>query len=107
MRTPLVGPLPTYGPWSAVGLPRGQFFAILAIAVGCFVLLGGPVWRDVHGDHFARIAVSYAVIVPLVAVAFRHRRPFPVGLAVAAIAIIALAKLVVTAVLLGLVALAH
>jgi len=106
MRTPLVGPLPTHGPWTAVGLPRGQFVAILVIAVACFVVIGGPVWRDPHGDHFVRITLSYAVIVPLVGLAFRHQRPFPVGQAVAAIATIALVKLVVTALLLGLVALA-
>ena len=106
MQSPLVGPVPTRGPWTAVGLPRGRFLAILAVSIAGFVLIGGPVWRDPHGDHFMRIALSYAVIVPLVLLAFRRRRPFPVGLAVAAIAMLALAKLVVTAVLLALVALA-
>jgi hypothetical protein len=105
MRTPLVGPLPVRGPWTAVGLSRGQFLAILAVAIAAFVLIGGPVWRDVHGDHFARIALSYAVIVPLVGLALRRQRPFPVGQAVAAIATIALVKLVATAVGLGLLAL--
>ena len=106
MRTPLVGPLPTEGLWTAVGLRRGTFLGILAVAVGCFVLVGGPVWRDPHGDHFARITLSYAVIVPLVGLAFRRHRPFPIGQATAAIALIALVKLVVTAVLLALVTLA-
>jgi hypothetical protein len=106
MRTPLVGPFPTVGLWTAVGLPRGAFLAILAIAVACFVGIGGPVWRHPHGDHFARIALSYAVIVPLVAFAFRRRRPFPFGQATAAVAMIALVKLVVTAVLLALIAMA-
>ena len=106
MSTPLIGPFPTRGPWTAVGLPRGQFLAILAIALAGFVLIGGPVWRDPHGDHFTRIALSYAVIVPLVLLAFRRRRPFPVGLVIAAIATLSLVKLVMTAVLLALVALA-
>jgi hypothetical protein len=85
---------------------HGPFFAILGIAVLSFVVIGGPVWRDPHGDHFARIALSYAVIVPLVGLAFRRRRPFPTGQALAAIAVIALVKLVVTAALLAVVALA-
>lgn len=105
MRTPLVGPLPTEGVWTAVGLPRGQFLAILAAAVLAFIAIGGPVWRDPHGDHFLRISLSYAVIVPLVALAFRRRRPFPLGQAVAAVAVIALVKLVATAVLLAALAL--
>ena len=102
----LVGPLPTRGPWSAVGLSRGWFLATLAIATGCFLLIGGPVWRNPHGDHFLRIVLSYAIIVPLVALAFVRRRPFPVGSVLAAIAVIALVKLVVTAGLLGAIALA-
>jgi len=87
-------------------MPRGWFLAILALAVACFMAIGGPVWRNPHGDHFTRITLSYAVIVPLVAVAFRHRRPFPIGAACAAIAMIALVKLVLTAVLLALVTMA-
>ncbi len=106
MSTPLIGPLPTRGLWTAVGLSRGPFLGILAVAVACFVLVGGPVWRDPHGDHFVRIALSYAVIVPLVVLAFRGRRPFPVGCATAAVLTIALVKLVVTALLLAVVALA-
>ena len=105
MRTPLVGPLPVRGPWTAVGLSRGPFLAILAVSIVAFVLIGGPVWRDVRGDHFERIALSYALIVPLVGLALRHRRPFPLGQAVAAIATIALVKLVATAVLLAVLAL--
>lgn len=89
-----------------MGLPRGRFLAILAISVAAFVVVGGPVWRDPHGDHVARIALSYAVIVPLVGLAFARRRPFPLGLALAAMAVIALIKLVLTAALLGLVVLA-
>jgi hypothetical protein len=105
MRTPLVGPLPVRGPWTAVGLSRGQFLAILTVAILAFAFIGGPVWRDVRGDHFARIVLSYAAIVPLVGLALRDRRPFPLGQAVAAVATIALVKLVATAVLLGVLAL--
>ncbi len=100
VRPPLVGPLPTHGLWTAVGLTRGQFFAILGVAVGCFVLLGGPVWVHPRGEHLARIALSYAVIPPAVAWALRRQRPFPVGRAVAASALIALVKLVATTLLL-------
>jgi hypothetical protein len=101
-----IGPLPTRGPWTAVGLPRGSFLAILVLSVAAFALIGGPVWRDVHGDHFARIALSYALIVPLVGIAFRRVRPFPLGTAFAAVVLIALVKLVVTAALLALLAIA-
>jgi hypothetical protein len=98
--------MPTRGPWTGVGLSRGWFFATLAIATGCFLMIGGPVWRDPHGDHFLRIVLSYAIIVPLVALAFARRRPFPIGSVLAAIGVIALVKLVLTAGLLGVIALA-
>jgi hypothetical protein len=101
-----VGPLPTRGPWTAVGLDRGWFFGILVIAVAGFAFIGGPVWRHPHADHFVRIALSYAVIVPLVGIAYGRRRPFPFGPALAAIGIIALVKLVITAALLAAIAMA-
>ena len=101
-----VGPLPTNGLWTAVGLRRGPFLAILAMAIACFAVIGGPVWRNPHGDHFVRITLSYAVIVPLVLIAFARRRPFPIGQAIAAIAVIGLVKLVTTAALLAVVTLA-
>ena len=101
MRTPLFGPLPTLGVWTAVGLTRGQFFAILGFSVACFALVGGPVWEHARGAHFVRITVSYGVILPAVALALSRERPFPTGRVFAASALIALAKLVVTALLLA------
>ena len=106
MRSALVGPLPVTGPWTTVGLSRAQFFGILTLSVVVFVLLDGPVWNHLRGSHFTRIAVSYTLIVPAVGLALRHDRPFPFGRALAASALIALVKLVVTAVLLALIAIA-
>lgn len=100
MPSRLFGPLPTRGIWTAVGLSRGQFLAILTLSVACFAFIGGAVWVHPRGDHFLRIGLSYAVIVPAVAFAMRHERPFPLGRALVAIALIALIKLVVTALLL-------
>ena len=101
MRTPFFGPLPSRGPWSAVGLTRLQFFVILGLSVACFMLIGGPVWRPARGEHFLRIGLSYALIPPAVALAFRHEHPFPIARTLAASAVIALVKLVVTALLLA------
>lgn len=89
-----------------MGLGRGQFFAIFALSVACFMVVGGPVWRQAHAGHFGRITVSYAVILPAVLFALRRERPFPVGRALAATALIALAKLVATALLLSAIVLA-
>lgn len=101
-----VGPLPTHGPWTAVGLSRAQFALILGASIGVFLLLGGPVWTHLRGDHFARITVSYGLILPGVALAMRRRHPFPIGRALAASALIGLVKLVVTAALLAIIAIA-
>jgi hypothetical protein len=86
--------------WTAVGLSRGAFFGVLALAVGCFLFVPEPVWVQPRAPHFARIVVSYAVILPAVVVGMWRERPFPVGRAIAATAVIALVKLVVTALLL-------
>jgi hypothetical protein len=106
MRSRLVGPLPTTGPWTAVGLTRAEFFAILGLSVLGFVVIGGPVWRQPQGGHFGRIVLSYGLIVPLVAVVLRRERPYPTGRVVAASALIALVKLVVTTLLLAAITLA-
>ena len=106
MRTSFVGPLPTRGPWTAVGLGRGQFFAILALSIACFAVAGGPIWRQPHGGHLGRILLSYAIIVPAVALALRREHPFPVARVVVASALIALMKLLATTLLLATIALA-
>ena len=94
------------GPWTAVGLSRGWFFAILALSLVGFVFIGGPIWMDPRGRHFGRITMSYLVIPAATAVAFRRHRPFPFGRFVAATAMLSLIKLVVTAALLAVVVLA-
>jgi hypothetical protein len=95
-----IGPLPTRGPWTAVGLGSGPFFAILGLSALCFALVPTPVWADPHGEHFWRLTLSYALIPAAVAIALRTERPFPIGRWVAASALLALVKLVVTALLL-------
>jgi hypothetical protein len=103
---PFFGTLPERGPWTAVGLTRAQFLLILALSVVLFVFVGGPVWTHLRDGHFARIALSYGVIPPAVAVALhRNGRVRPL-LVVGASAVIALVKLLVTAALLVVFALA-
>ena len=106
MGTRLIGPLPTTGPWTAVGLTRTEFFAILGLSVLAFVVIGGPVWRAPQGGHFGRIVLSYGLILPLVAAVLRRERPYPTGRVLAASALIALVKLIGTTLLLAAIALA-
>jgi hypothetical protein len=106
MGTRFIGPLPTTGPWTAVGLSRTEFLTILGLSVVGFVVIGGPVWRQPQAGHFGRIVLSYGLIVPLVAVVLRREHPYPTGRVLAASALIALAKLIVTTLLLAAIALA-
>jgi hypothetical protein len=94
------GGLPVRGIWTALGLGRGQFFAILALSVGLFVAVGGPVWMHSHASHLLRIGISYGVIPPAVALALWRNRRLRVGLLLGASAVLALIKLVLTALLL-------
>jgi hypothetical protein len=96
-RAPLIGPLPRNGPWTAVALSRGEFLAVLAVAVGLFLVLGGPIWLHLHDPHFVRIAASYAVIPLLVAVAQWRSGTLRAGVFLGATALIAAVKLVLTA----------
>jgi hypothetical protein len=106
-RAPFIGGLPERGIWTAVGLGRGQFLAILGISVLLFVLVGGPVWSHLRESHFGRIVWSYAFIVPAVTAALhRNGRARPLAV-LAASAVIALVKLLVTAGLLIAIALAR
>lgn len=104
---PFLGGLPEHGPWNAVGLTRGQFVGILALATALFVLVGGPLWRHVHEGHFARIAISYGVIPPATAAALHRNGRARPALIVGASVLIALAKLLLTAALLIAAALAR
>jgi hypothetical protein len=99
------GALPERGLWTTVGLRRGQFLAVLAVSLGLFVFVGGPLWSHVHDHHFARIAVSYGAIPIGVAVALRANGTLRPTLLVGGSAVIALLKLVLTAALLLIVAL--
>ena len=104
--TPFFGGLPERGPWTAVGLTRAQFVAILALSIVLFVFVGGPVWAHVRDRHLVRITTSYGVIPFAVAAALHKNgelRPAPL---VGATIVVALVKLVVTAALLVAVALA-
>ena len=95
-----IGPLPATGPWTAFGLGRGQFLAILLLAVALFVWIGGPVWRHTHDPHLARLLGSYAVIPPAVAAAQLRNRTFGWGRLLGATVTIGVLKLVMTALVL-------
>lgn len=97
----LIGPLPTIGPWTAFGLGRGQFVAVLLVAVALFVWIDGPVWRHVHDQHLARLLWSYAVIPPAVAAAQTRNGTFGWGRLLGATVTIGVLKLVVTALVLA------
>lgn len=106
-RPRLIGPLPTHGIWNAVDLTRGQCLSILALSVALFVFLEGQLWRHAHEGHLVRIGLSYAVIPVAVAAALRFNRKLRLVTLVAASAVIALAKLVLTALLLVIIGLAQ
>jgi hypothetical protein len=96
-RVPFFGALPDRGPWTAVGLTRGQFLAILLMSVALFVFVDGPVWVHLRDSHAIRIGVSYGIIPPAVALALRRNGTATTALVLGASAIIALVKLLVTA----------
>ncbi len=104
--SPLFGPLPVAGPWTPLGLSRRQFLATLGLSILLFVLVGGPLWRHVRDGHFWRLGLSYAVIPPLVAWALHRNGTLSPWRVLVASGVIALLKLVLTAGLLMLVALA-
>ena len=96
-RPPLFEALPQHGPWSAVGLTRGAFLGVLAASLAVFLLLGGPVWTHLRDSHFVRIGASYAVIPLLVAAAQWRSGTLRAGAFLGATALLAAAKLVLTA----------
>jgi len=101
------GALPTDGIWTSLGLARGQFLAILGLSLLLFLFVDGPVWQHVHDAHFRRITVSYAAIVPAVWAALARNHAARPSLLLGASAVLALVKLVVTAGLLVVLALAQ
>ncbi len=104
---PFFGRLPERGVWTAVELTRGQFVAILALSVGLFAFVDGPLWNHLHGSHFVRIAVSYGVIPPAVGLALHRNGAWRLPLLLGASALVALVKLLLTAGLVVLLALAR
>ena len=105
-RAPFFGGLPEHGIWTPLGLTRTQFVLILALALALFVFVDGPVWQHVRASHFRRITVSYAVIpFAVLAALARNGRARPL-LVLGASAVLAAIKLVVTAALLVVLAIA-
>jgi hypothetical protein len=106
-RAPFFGALPRHGLWTAVGLTRGQFVTILAVSVALFVFVDGPLWAHVRDGHFTRIAVSYGVIPPAVFLMLRRNGSARIALVLGGSLVVALVKLLLTAGLLVLLALAR
>jgi hypothetical protein len=106
-RTPLFGPLPTHGIWTALELTRGQFLLILAVSVGLFLFIRGPLWLHARDSHFWRINLSYAIIPLAVAAALYRNGKARLTPIIVASVVIALVKLVVTAVLLVVIGVAQ
>lgn len=96
-RPRLFGPIPMTGPWTALGLGRGQFFAILVGACLLYLLVGGPLWSHLRENDFFRISTSYLVIPLAVAWAQQRRGTLRVATWLAASSVIASLKLLVTA----------
>ena len=107
MTGPLIAPFPEHGIWTRLGLGRGQFLGILALSIVLFLLVGGPVWLHVHDEHFRRIALSYGIIPLAVGAALWRNRALRPGLLVGGSAVIAGLKLVITAGLLLVLAIAR
>jgi hypothetical protein len=106
-RAPFFGGLPKRGVWTSVELTRGQFVTILGLSVLLFVFVGGPLGNHLHDSHFARLAVSYGVIPPAVGVALYRNGSWRLPLIVGASAVIAVVKLLLTAGLMVVFALAR
>jgi len=106
-RAPLFGPLPTHGVWTALELTRGQFFLILTLSVGLFLFIPGPLWLHARESHFWRINLSYVLIPIAVAAALYRNGKARLAPIIVASAVIALVKLVMTAVLLVMIGVAQ
>lgn len=105
--TAFFGHLPETGPWTTVGLTRGQFVAIFLVSVGLFVVIDGPLWAHLHDHHTLRLGGSYLAIPALVTIALWRNDRLTLGRWLAGNAVIGLAKLMATAALLVLLTLAR
>ena len=91
-------------------MPRSREVAVGPLRLGGrrpFLFIGGPVWVHTHERHFWRIGLSYGAIPFAVALALYRNRSLRLGSFVAGSAVIALLKLVATAGLLVLIAIAQ
>ncbi len=98
-RPPFFGSLPTRGLWTAVGLSRAQFVAIIGVSVLAFVFIDGPLWERLDGNHFRRITLSYLAIPALIAAVQMRAGKLEAGALFGATIIIAVIKLLLTALL--------
>ena len=105
-RPRFVESLPAHGPWTPLGLGRGQFLGILALSVLLFVFVDGSVWRHVHDGHLRRIATSYLAIPVAVGAALVWNRTFTWVRVFGATIVLSAIKFVLTAVLLGVLGMA-
>ena len=97
--------VPEQGIWTSLNLSRGQFFGILLSSILLFLFLDGPIWRHLRSSHTERIVGSYGLIPVLVAAAQWKNRSFRPRSCFEASILIAVIKLLATAVLLVLLAL--
>lgn len=98
---PLIEPfhIPEKGIWTSVGLGRCQFFGIATLSVLMFLFLGKPAWSSLQGAHTVRIAVSYLMIPILVVVAQWRNGSMSFRSWIEASLLIAVIKLMATALL--------
>lgn len=80
------------------GLPGWLFAVIVAASTVVFIFLGGPIWASSpSATHVVRIAVSYLLVIPTVAVALMAFRRLSIVRLVTAVFLLWSAKLVVAA----------
>lgn len=103
---PFVAPLPTTGPWTSLGLTRAAFLTVLLGSTITFLVFPTPLWTHLRDGHFARLAVSYAVIPASVALLLARDGRLAVGSLLRATLVLGLLKLVLTTGLMMAIALA-
>lgn len=91
--------IPQKGIWDVVGLSRAQFFIILVVSIGLFLFIGGPAWSSLRNSHTLRILGSYLAIPVLVLAAQWKNGAMGFRPWVEASMLLALIKLMATAIL--------